>query len=186
MHPLDNDGDNSNNFSECLNKFKLKLIDSCVIFCQRCGSIILGQNIRYHLRKMHAEHLSNSEYSLLVQMTLNQASSFYVQLAQGTSEAGVNVERFRMIEYLPTIQGFRCSKCNFGGRNHSELCSRHEKFQGIQCNGNGDCFEESCVQIVRIGGKLVGFGVMESLSGGEIIYMEGEDDDGNTDYQGNP
>ena len=120
-------------------------------------------------------------------MTLNQDSSCYVKLAQGTSLTGVNVERFRMIEYLPTIQGFRCSKCNFGGRNQSELCSRHEKFQGTQCNGNGDCFEESCVQIVRIGGKLVGFGVIgKLLSGGEIIYMEGRDDDGNNDCQGKP
>ena len=138
----------SDNFSECLNKFGLKLIDSCVLFCQRCGSIILGKNIRYHLRKAHAEHLSSSEYSLLLQLALNQASSRYVQLAQGTSGTGVNVKRFRRIEYLPTIQGFRCSKCNFGSQNRFELCSRHEKFQGTQCNGNGDSFEESCVQIV--------------------------------------
>ncbi len=160
------------NFIECLNKFELKLIDSCVLFCQRCGSIILGKNIRYHLRKIHNAHLSSSETSQLVQMTLNQAGSCYVQLAQGTSLTGVNVERFRMIEYLPKIQGFRCSKCNYGGRNHSELCSRHAKFQGSRCAGNGDCFEESRVQIVRIGGKFVGFGVIEEVISGEgIIYM---------------
>ena len=67
-----------------------------VLLCQRCGSIIPGQNIRYQLRKIHNEHLSSSEYSQIVQMTLNQDSSRYVQLAQGTSLTGVNVERFRM------------------------------------------------------------------------------------------
>ena len=103
----------SDNFIECLNKFELKLIDSCVLFCQRCGSIILGQNIRYHLRKIHNEHLSSSETSQLVQMTLNQAGSCYVQLAQGTSLTGVNVERFRMIEYLPKIQVIKVGKEGF-------------------------------------------------------------------------
>ena len=77
-----------------------------------------------------------------------------------------------MIEYLPAIKGFRCSKCNYGGRNHSELCSRHAKFQGSRCNGNRDCFEESRVQIVCIGGKFVRFGVIEEVLSGEgMIYM---------------
>lgn len=92
--------------------------------------------------------------------TLNQSSSNYIKVSQGQCDVGVNIPKFSKIDELPVGLGFRCNKCNFGDLSISELLPRHLKFLGNCCSGNRDNFEESHIQIARIGSKIIGFGVI--------------------------
>lgn len=161
----------------CLNNLNLRLVDSAVLFCVRCQSIVLRENVRYHLLKIHSVSITQRVLSMLLQCTTNQPSSCYVKLAHGTISTGLSVEKFAKIAELPICSGFRCRQCNFGCGNMSELIKRHEKFQRGVCNGEQECFEPCRIQIVRIGGKRVGFGITEDvimLNDGSAIVSEAE------------
>lgn len=164
--------------SEVLNKFHLSLLDSSVLFCQSCSSILKRENIKCHFQKRHNALASKSEYSLLMHHTLNQSGSCYVKLAQGTSPVAFNVEKFATIDEIPVYSGFRCKQCNFGDTSISSLLTRHGKYQQGRCNGSREIsFEESRVQSIRIGSKHVGFGVTEeilSMADGSAIITEAE------------
>ena len=113
---------------------------------------------------MHHEYSSASEQSTLMQCTVNQSSSCYVKLAQGETRDGmIVVDKFQPIIHLPVAIGFRCARCNFADQRIDELARRHQKFQAGHCSGDEGDFEESRIQVVRIGGKHVGFGVREDL-----------------------
>ena len=145
--------------NSCLTKFHLSLIDSSVLFCHRCCSILLRENVRDHLRKRHQEFSSAKEQNAVMKCSENQSTSCYIQLAHGSSVD--RHDKFRPIEYLPVILGFRCARCNFADKMINELARRHQKFQSGHCSDGS--FEESRIQVVRIGGKYVGFGVKEDL-----------------------
>lgn len=162
----------------CLNKFHLSLIDSSVMLCERCSTILFRENMRYHLLKQHGESMNKHEIALLMQLTVNQAtSSCYIKMAKGTSEVGINVAKFPKINQLPSMYGYRCTSCNYAEQDLLKLCSRHEKFHGSRCRGNRECYEESHIQIVRIGSKFVGFGVDDEfvpMSDGGLLLTETE------------
>lgn len=138
------------------------MIDSCVLLCRRCEIILLNGNIRCHLGKQHKELLNSTEFSILNLVTKHQYQSSYVKIAKcEITDKNVYAEKMKKIENIPVDLGYRCKFFNAAAFSVSNLEKTHERFYGHVCKGSANDFEQCKMQIIGIGNRLVGFGVLE-------------------------